>query len=309
MDRTKTIKSKWVSQVILSSRAESTVSAMSLQQHFKVMQLALLFFTLLVISVHAEPGPSWSSKSEHYYGSATTLSSVTLSSKISTSTISSNLTSTTSTSAAAIYTAPVGTLSKPKVLLIGNTFEFTYLTGFNFTTAYTGPLLDSVYACTSDGEICKLECGQELVSAQQITALLLIPGMDFTETYTFITGTGGVNPKYGTAGGACISQYSVQREWGSMFLGSDLPANFSSQYFYLYAEASPSEYPSLVGTEVYELNEALVDRFYDLHQHHHQRRRQTLQHKPRRPRPRRRFSRRRQTQSPRLRSRLPDQGL
>lgn len=237
---------------------------MPLQQHFKVMQLALLFVTLLAISVNAEPGSSWSSKLNKYHGSATTPSAVTSSSKISTSTSVNTISTTSTTSAAATYTAPVGTLSKPKVLLIGNTFEFTYLTGFSFTTAYTGPLLDSVYACTSDGEICKLECGQELVSAQQITALLLIPGMDFTETYTFITGTGGVNPKYGTAGGACISQYSVQWEWGSMFLGNDLPANFSGQYFYSYAEASPSEYPSLVGTEVYELNSALVDRFYNL---------------------------------------------
>lgn len=163
-----------------------------------------------------------------------------------------------------MYTAPAGTLSKPKILLIANTFEFTYLPAVNFTTAYNGPLLDSLYACTADGEICKLECGQELVSAQQITALLMTPGMDFSTTYIFVTGTGGVNPKYGTAGGAAISKYSVQWEWGGMFLGSDLPANFSGQYFYSYAQAAPNEYPSLVGTEVYELNAALVDRFYNM---------------------------------------------
>ncbi|THY20308.1 NUP-domain-containing protein [Aureobasidium pullulans] len=157
-------------------------------------------------------------------------------------------------------TTSSGTLSKPKVLIIGNTFEFTYLSGFNFTTSYTGPLLTSLYACTETGEICKLECGQELVSAQQITALALVPGIDLTATYVIITGTGGVNPKYGTAGGVAISQYSIQLEWLSMFLGSDLPANFSSQYMYAYAQASPFEYPSMVGSEVYELNTALVDR-------------------------------------------------
>jgi purine nucleoside permease len=88
----------------------------------------------------------------------------------------------------------------------------------------------------------------------------LVPGIDLSATYVIITGTGGVNPKYGTAGGVAISQYSIQLEWLSMFLGSDLPANFSSQYMYAYAQASPFEYPSLVGSEVYELNTALVDR-------------------------------------------------
>jgi len=72
----------------------------------------------------------------------------------------------------------------------------------------------------------------------------------------------GVNPKYATAGGAAISTFGVQWEWGGMFLGADLPANFSGQYFYSYAQTSPDKYPSTVGSEVYKLNEALVDRFY-----------------------------------------------
>lgn len=161
-------------------------------------------------------------------------------------------------------TAVPGARSKPKVLIIGNTFEFTYLSGLNFTTTYTGLLLNSLYACTETGEICKLECGQELVSAQQITALALMTGVDLSTTYTIITGTGGVNPKYGTAGGVAVSRYSVQFEWLSMFLGPDLPANFSSQYLYSYAQASPFGYPSLVGSEVYELNAALVDRIANI---------------------------------------------
>lgn len=49
-----------------------------------------------------------------------------------------------------------------------------------------------------------------------------------------------------------------------MFLGSDLPANFSGQYFSLYTQDAPYKYPSTVGTEVYKLNEALVDRFYSI---------------------------------------------
>ena len=91
--------------------------------------------------------------------------------------------STTGAQGPVMATASFGTSSKPKVLIIGNKFEFTYLSGLNFTTSYTGPLLTSLYACTETGEICKLECGQELVSAQQITALALVPGIDLTATY------------------------------------------------------------------------------------------------------------------------------
>lgn len=169
----------------------------------------------------------------------------------------------TSPSSSLVVAAP-GTPVSPKILFIANEFEFDYLGEYDFTTQYTGDLFEQVFACTTDGTICKLACGQELVSASQITSLLLIPGVDLTRTYVIISGTGGVNPKYGTAGGAAISTFGIQWEWGDMFLGSDLPANFSEQYFSSYAQDAPYKYPYTVGTEVYKLNEALVDRFYKI---------------------------------------------
>lgn len=166
------------------------------------------------------------------------------------------------TSSSVLTTATPGAPVSPKVVIIANEFEFGYLEAYNFTTVYTGPLFDQVFACTTNGTICKLACGQELVAASQITSLLLIPGIDLTKSYIIITGTGGVNPKYGTAGGAAISTFGIQWEWGDMFLGADLPTNFSGQYFSSYAQLSPDKYPVTVGTEVYKLNDALVDRFY-----------------------------------------------
>jgi purine nucleoside permease len=158
---------------------------------------------------------------------------------------------------------PKNTLA-PKVLFIANTFEYTYLEGYNFSKAYTGPMLDQTFNCTADGHTYMLAVGQELVSAMSIQTRQLIPEVEVTKTYIFTTGTGGVNPKYGTTGGVSISRFCVQWEWGSMFLGDDLPANFSGQYVYAYAQDKPSDYPYLVGTEVYELNNGLVKRFYDL---------------------------------------------
>ncbi|CRL30945.1 Purine nucleoside permease [Penicillium camemberti] len=156
--------------------------------------------------------------------------------KATTVTTTAAIAATTSASAtSSLATATPGTPLSPKVLLIANTFEFGYLEEYNFTTVYTGDLFEKVFACTADGTVCKLACGQELVSASQITSLLLIPGVDLTKTYIIITGT-----------------------------GTDLPANFSGQYFSSYAQDAPYKYPSTVGTEVYKLNEALVDRFYSV---------------------------------------------
>jgi purine nucleoside permease len=184
--------------------------------------------------------------------SITTITTVTTSAPMST------------TSSSLLTTATPGAPVSPKIVFIANEFEFGYLEAYNFTTIYTGALFEQVFACTADGTICKLVCGQELVSASQITALLLIPGVDLTKSYIIITGTGGVNPKYGTAGGAAISTFGIQWEWGDMFLGDDLPANFSGQYFSSYAQDAPDKYPVTVGTEVYKLNDALVDRFYNV---------------------------------------------
>lgn len=163
-----------------------------------------------------------------------------------------------------LATAAPGTKVAPKVLLWANTFEFGYLDHYNFTTLVQGPMLESVFACTPDFEICKIECGQVIVSAAQITSVFLIPGVDLSKTYVIISGTGGVNPKYATAGGAAIGTFGIQWEWGGMFLGDDLPANFSGQYFHSYAQRSPEAYPFTVGTEVYKLNEVLVDHFYEI---------------------------------------------
>ncbi|CUS25190.1 LAQU0S32e00166g1_1 [Lachancea quebecensis] len=172
------------------------------------------------------------------------------------------ITASTSSTSLSLTVATPGTPVSPKVLLIANEFEFEYLEAYNFTTRYTGVLFDKLFVCTEYGTVCKLECGEELVSASQITALMMIPGVDLKKTYIIISGTGGVNPKYGTAGGAAISTFGIQWEWGSMFLGDDLPSNFSGQYFASYAQLSPDKYPVTVGSEVYKLNEALVDRFY-----------------------------------------------
>ncbi|KFZ23943.1 hypothetical protein V502_01579 [Pseudogymnoascus sp. VKM F-4520 (FW-2644)] len=190
----------------------------------------------------------------------TAKTTVTTTQCLSASTISAS----TSTSTVTPTPIPTGTIVAPKVVFIANTFEYSYLRGYNFSNAYTAPMLDSAFNCTSNNEICMLAVGQELVSAMQLTVLEMMPRLNLTETYFIITGTGGANPKVAAAGGVSMARFTVQWEWGSMFLGDDLPANFSGQYFYAYAQLAPDSYPATVGTEVYELNQGLIDRWYNL---------------------------------------------
>lgn len=100
----------------------------------------------------------------------------------------------------------------PNVLLFANTFEFGYLNAYNFTTLVQGDMFEQELGYTSDLQICKLACGQELVGANQVAAMLLIPGLDLTKTYIIVGGTGGANPKYATAGGVAISTFGIQWE-------------------------------------------------------------------------------------------------
>lgn len=90
------------------------------------------------------------------------------------------------------------------------------------------------------------------------------PWLDLTTTYNFQTGTGGVKPKYGTLGDVVLSKYTVMFNFTNLFLGSDLPANFSDMYFC--AKSPIHKYPSLVGYEVFEFDNSLLERFHALSQ-------------------------------------------
>ncbi|SCU79781.1 LANO_0A07470g1_1 [Lachancea nothofagi CBS 11611] len=150
----------------------------------------------------------------------------------------------------------------PKVMLAANAAELAYIKEFNFTTVVQTEFNDIV-ACTNDYQICQFNATTQIKAAIAWTSLMNSRAFDFTQTYFLVSGTGGANPRVAAAGGVAISRFVMQFERGSMFFGSDLPENFTGNYFWAGGQ-TPSVYPSLVDTELFEFNTDLIDRIFDL---------------------------------------------
>ena len=74
-----------------------------------------------------------------------------------------------------------------------------------------------------------------------------------------IAGNAGINPTCGTSGSVAFSRYAVEVSMQFEFDPRDIPANYSTGYIPLGAEA-PDQYPTYIyGTEVFELNANLRD--------------------------------------------------
>ncbi|KAK9311209.1 purine nucleoside permease [Lipomyces starkeyi] len=153
----------------------------------------------------------------------------------------------------------------PKVMIVtGFQPEHDIWLPYNFTQDIPVmgflPMNQNV-SCTSTGDVCVMTMGQcEIGNAIAMTLLWSSSLFDLTESYWLIAGIAGINPRHSTIGSVVLSKYVVEVEIGMAFAGSDLPANYSDQYFFAYFQDIPSSYPSIVGTEVYELNEALRDK-------------------------------------------------
>lgn len=165
--------------------------------------------------------------------------------------------------------APVSKKISPKVMLVtGFTPEADVWTPFNFTEQYPVvgfmPEYENV-TCTASGDICSMTMGQaELGDSLAIAALWLSPDFDLSKTYFIVNGIVGINPKLATEGGVSVSRYVVEFEMGQSLLGSDLPANFSGLTLFSEFTGDPYKYPDVSGTEVYELNNDLIDRFVNV---------------------------------------------
>jgi len=158
------------------------------------------------------------------------------------------------------------TKMKPKVFILsmysdeGNVWytipEFDLLAR-NITVLGLSPLFPDAH-CTQDGSICQLTTGEgEINAATTITALVLSPLFDLTQTYFLIAGVAGISPKAATTGSVTFARYAVQVSMQNEFDARDKPAHFPTGYF-PQGSHSPEEYPpQLYGTEVFEVNDAL----------------------------------------------------
>lgn len=109
----------------------------------------------------------------------------------------------------------------------------------------------------------------EINAASTISALVLSPYFDLTQTYFLIAGIAGINPHLATTGSVTFSQYQVQFDLQYEFSATQIPSNDSSGYFPQDADYPDSpnayDYPlEIYGTEAFEVNKNLRDLFVSI---------------------------------------------
>ncbi|KAJ5769755.1 uncharacterized protein N7511_001806 [Penicillium nucicola] len=170
--------------------------------------------------------------------------------------LGSSLVGATGTHQAAKPIAPkvfIVSMFEPEAEAWWNIPEFDLL-AHNITLPGLSPVYPDVH-CTEDYEICQLITGEsEINAATTVTAVAFSPVFDLTQTYFFIAGIAGVNPKKTTTGSVTFARYAVQvalqYEIDIRELGSNYTTGYIPQGAYY-----PDQYPtSIYGTEVFEVN-------------------------------------------------------
>ena len=128
------------------------------------------------------------------------------------------------------------------------------------------PLFPDVH-CTKAGDVCQITtCEGEINAASSISALIYSPLFSLKKTYFLVAGIAGINPHLATTGSVTFAHYAVQLDLQYEFSYNQVPSNDSSGYFpqdaFLPDFPLPTDYHAeIYGTEVFELNKNLVNRF------------------------------------------------
>jgi purine nucleoside permease len=97
-------------------------------------------------------------------------------------------------------------------------------------------------------------------AAASTMALALSPQFDLSHTYFVVTGIAGIDPNVGTLGAAAWARYLVDFGLQQEFDAREAPAGWETGYVGIGA-ADPAAKPKLeYGTEVFQLDEALLQR-------------------------------------------------
>jgi len=123
---------------------------------------------------------------------------------------------------------------------------------------------DSAVHCGRDG-VCQVTTGMGYANAAaSISALIYSRQFDLQKTYWLIAGVAGINPARGTLGTAAWAHYLVDFGLQWELDKRDAPAAWPSGYLGINT-MSPAEKPQLIyGTEVFKLNDELVNRAFSL---------------------------------------------
>lgn len=122
--------------------------------------------------------------------------------------------------------------------------------------------------CNQDYSVCQLTTGEgDINAAATLSAFVLSPKFDLSQTYFLIAGIGGGEPRLTTLASVTFAKYAIQ-----VALEHEVAYQDYSQAhpdwpvgYFAYGSKDPWSYPAnAYGTEVFELNENLRDRAVEL---------------------------------------------
>jgi purine nucleoside permease len=178
--------------------------------------------------------------------------------------------------AAALFTAiaPHSALAQaqpvaPKVLVItmfGGEAK-PWLAGENLTQKSAVPGLAKAYpdvACSQSG-LCLTTTGMGYANAaSSIAAIIFSARFDLTKTYFLIDGIAGIDPAHGTLGSAHWARYAIDGGLQNEIDAREMPPDWSAGYLAIGADAPGKKAVMRYGSEVYRLDENLLQAAYKL---------------------------------------------
>jgi len=117
-------------------------------------------------------------------------------------------------------------------------------------------------------EVCVLTTGMgHTNAAASVMALVFSQVFDLSRTYFMVAGIAGINPEQGTLGSTAWARYLVDFGIQWEIDGREIPSTWTTGYLGINTK-SPTEKPPLdYRTEVFQLNEALLQKAYALSRH------------------------------------------
>ena len=163
--------------------------------------------------------------------------------------------------------APVGRPVKVMIITLFGPEAAPWLAQLPIRQSIRVPGLSADYPevkCTDSG-VCVMTTGMGHANAAASTmALVLSPQLDLSHAYFVVTGIAGIDPNVGTLGAAAWARYLVDFGLQQEFDLRDKPAAWSTGYVGIGA-ADPQAKPKPdYGTEVFRLDEALLQRALSL---------------------------------------------
>lgn len=159
-----------------------------------------------------------------------------------------------------------GSIFKPKVFVV-NMFSYEetlWIANLDLSVNITVPMLSPLYPHVHSNEnftVMSFTTGEgEINAASSITALLMSPLFDFSETYFLVSGIAGGSPNLTTIGSVTFPKFAVQVGLAYEIDSREIPANWPYGYVNFGTNMTNEAPDTIYGSEIFELNENLRNR-------------------------------------------------